>query len=256
MSSPLVSVISPLFNAARWLPGLVNVTKSQTLLDFEHILVDDCSTDAGKSIAESLTRGDARYQVLQMPGNGGPAAARNMGLNVAIGRYVAFLDQDDLWLPNKLEEQVRFMREHGYAFTYHDYRFISEDGSRIGKLVEAPALLDVPTLHTRRGVGCLAVMIDRGKLPGFKFPEIGRALFEDHFAWFTILNGGEHGHRLPQDLARYRVFKGSRNGNKLRAAQGMWKTIRHAEGVPLPRAAYWWLRYAWAALRLHRYARP
>lgn len=256
MSPPLVSVITPFFNATRWLPGLVNVTKTQTLTVFEHILVDDCSTDGSKPLAESLTHGDARYKVLQMSRNGGPAAARNLGLSVAKGRYVAFLDADDLWLPGKLEQQTRFMQERGHAFTYHDYRFISEDSSHIGKLVRAPDLLDVPTLHTRRGVGCLAVMIDRDKLPGFKFPEVDRTFPEDHFAWFTILKGGERGHRLPQDLARYRVFKGSRSSNKLKAAGAMWLTFRYAEGLPLPRASYWWLRYTWAAFRLHRYAQP
>jgi hypothetical protein len=148
------------------------------------------------------------------------------------------------------------MQRHGHAFTFHDYRFISEDGGCVGKLVEAPDVLDVRTLHTRRGVGCLAVMIDRAKVPGFRFPEVKRTLPEDHFAWLTILHSGELGHRLPADLARYRVFQASRSGNKLRAANVMWQMFRHVEGLPLLRATYWWTRYAWAAFRLHRYARP
>ncbi|MEI7967418.1 MAG: glycosyltransferase family 2 protein [Betaproteobacteria bacterium] len=193
MSAPLVSVISPFFNATRWLPGLINVTKVQAMVDFEHILVDDCSTGEGKPLAESLVRADARYKVLQTPQNGGPAAARNLGLEVAKGRYVAFLDADDPWLPSKLEQQVHLMRDYGYAFTYYDYRFISEDGSRLGKQAEAPDRLDVPTLHTRGGVGCLTVMIDRDKLPGFNFPAVSRTLVEDHFAWFTVLRTGVYG---------------------------------------------------------------
>lgn len=226
------------------------------MVDFAHILVDDCSNDEGKPLAESLVHGDTRYKVLQTQENGGPAAARNLGLKVATGRYVAFLDADDLWLPNKLEQQLHFMREHGYAFTYHDYRFISEDGSRLGKLVEAPDRLDAPTLHTRRGVGCLTVMIDRNKLPSFNFPDVSRTLVEDHFAWFTVLKGGVYGHRLPADLARHRVFQGSRSGNKVRASTAMWLTYPNAEKLPLLWASYWWLRYAWRAFRSHRYARP
>ena len=255
-AKPLVSIISPIYNAKRWLPGLIETTRSQSLTDFEHLLVDDCSKDDGMELARQLVGDDPRYHLLRALRNGGPASARNIGLEHARGRFVAFLDADDLWLTNKLEAQTQFMLQNGHAFSYHDYRFISEHGDRVGKLVEAPDLLDVRTLHVRRGVGCLTVMVDRGRLPEFKFPEVERALPEDHYAWFTILRGGEFGHRLNMDLARYRVFQGSRSGNKLRAASAMWQMFRHVEGLPIPTVWFWFARYAWSAYRLHRYARP
>lgn len=256
MTPPVVSIVSPLYNAARWLPGLVAVTRAQSCRDFQHILVDDCSTDGSFEAAQELVSGDERYVVLRMARNGGPAAARNMAIRHASGRYLAFLDADDQWLPNKLERQLAWMASERLALSYHDYRFLSEDGQRVGCIVEAPDTLDIKTLHTRRGVGCLTVMVDREQVPGFIFPEVSRSLPEDHFAWLSVLQLGHVGRRLPQDLARYRVFQGSRSGNKFRAAKVMWQMFRDVEKLSWPRAANWWLQYAWNAYRMHRRAQP
>lgn len=253
---PLVSIVTPLYNAEAWLPGLVECTRAQTLGAFEHLLVDDASSDNSLARARALTRDDPRYRVLSMPSNSGPAAARNAAIRAARGRYLAFLDADDRWLPEKLERQARWMIETGHLFSYHDYRFISEDGSRTGELVQPPDRLDARSLHTQRGVGCLAVMIDRSGFPSFCFPEVSRALPEDHFAWLSILGAGHIGHRLPLDLARYRHHQASRSGNKLRAAYRMWRMFRDVEKLPLPRAANWWLQYAWNAYRMHSKAQP
>lgn len=256
ISSPAVSIVSPFYNAKRWLPGLVACSSAQTFGDFEHLLVDDVSTDGSRQLGLSLTQHDARYRVLSLPKNSGPAAARQAAIAQARGRFIAFLDADDLWLPEKLARQTQWMLRHGHAFSFHDYRFISEDGQRVGERVQPPDVLDARTLHTRRGVGCLTVMIDRQLVPDFSFPVVSRALPEDHFAWLTVLGKGHLGYRMPEDLARYRVFQGSRSGNKFRAAKLMWQMYRNVEKLSLWRTTWWWSQYAWNAYWLHKRSQP
>ena len=257
MSQPEVSIITPMYNARPWLPALFESTRSQSLQTFEHLLVDDGSTDGSVEEASRLGAGDPRVRVLRMPRNGGPAAARNLAIESARGRYLAFLDADDVWLPHKLETQLNWTRLHGHAFTYHDYRHMSHDGSKIGAVVSGPDVLTLKSLHTRRGTGgCLAVMIDLEQLPWFRFPDLQRSLPEDFLAWLAIIQRGHSGYRVPQDLGRYRLTPASRSSNKLAAARAVWHLYRGVEKLPWPTAASWWLQYAWNARRMYEKARP
>lgn len=256
MSTIEVSIVTPMYNARTWLPGLLETTRRQTFQDFEHLLIDDCSSDGSADEATKLCADDARVKVLRMAQNGGPAAARNMGIAAAQARYLAFLDADDLWLPQKLAQQVAWMKRHGHAFTYHDYRHMSPDGMKCGAVVSGPDVLTLEALHTRRGTGCLSVMVDAQKLPWFRFPELHRSLPEDFLAWVAILQRGHHGHRLPVDLARYRLTPASRSSNKLTAALAVWRLYREVEKLPLQTALSWWLQYVWNARQLYKRSKP
>jgi teichuronic acid biosynthesis glycosyltransferase TuaG len=254
--SPVVSIITPMYNAERWISQVIGVSKAQTFRQFEHLLVDDASTDASAARARQGIDGDPRFRVIELRSNAGPSAARNAALSAARGRFIAFLDADDVWLPQKLERQLAWMHETGHALTFHDYRFMSHDGSKVGKLVCAPEIMDTRTLHTRRGFGCLTVMLDRAQLGEISFPDGARSLPEDFLCWASILKRGHVGHRLAEDLGRYRVLPVSRSSNKADAAKAVWHVYRDVEGLPLMRAASWWLQYAWNAYRLHRQSAP
>lgn len=256
MNPPLVTIVTPLHNARRWAGDLVAVSRRQTLSDYEHLIVDDASDDDGASVLKGLIAGDARYRLLAMRTNGGPAAARNLAIRQARGRFLAFLDADDAWLPTKLERQVHWMLETGCAFSYHDYRHMSHDGTLIGDVVVAPEALDFKALHTQKGVGCLAVMIDRSQIPDFLFPDLDRTLPEDFLAWLEIIESGVYGRRFPEDLARYRRSEHSRSSNKLKAALAMWKIYARTEKLSPATAGWWWVRYAFAARTLYRRATP
>ena len=254
---PLVSIITPVYNAARWLPETMACVRAQTLTDWEQILVDDGSTDNSVAIIEAAARCDARFRLLRTPHNSGPSAARNLALEAARGRFIAFLDADDLWLPEKLARSVDWMTRHDYAFIYHDYRHISHDGSRVGALIRAPETLDLRTLHTRRGHGgCLSMVIDRKRVKVIRFPAISPHHAEDFCAWLLLIRDGHTGHRLPADLGRYRLSPNSRSSNKLKSAFNAWHLYRHVSRLPVPRAALWWSQYAWNALLLHLQALP
>jgi teichuronic acid biosynthesis glycosyltransferase TuaG len=253
---PLVSIITPVHNAAQWLPETLASVGAQTLTDWEHLVVDDGSTDNSVAIIEKAATQDARIHLLHTPCNSGPAAARNLALDAVQGRFIAFLDADDLWLPNKLACQVKWMTDHNQDFTYHAYRHMSQDGLRIGALVSGPKILNMRTLHTQRGTGCLTVMIDRERIQEFSFPSISPIYPEDFCLWFLLIQKGHIGYRLSLDLARYRLLPQSRSASKLDAAANVWHLYRKFSKLPLLLAMSWWLQYTWNAFWLHRRSRP
>jgi len=116
---PQVSIITPVYNAASWLPATIASVRAQTLADWEQLLVDDGSTDDSIAIIQSAAAQDPRHRLLRTPMNSGPSAARNLALDSAQGRFIAFLDADDLWLPEKLAQCVEWMTSHSYSFIYH-----------------------------------------------------------------------------------------------------------------------------------------
>ncbi len=254
---PLISIITPVFNSAKWLPETLATVRNQTVGDWEHIFVDDGSSDDSIELIQQAAENDPRIRLLKMPENGGPAKARNKGIEAARGRYIAFLDADDLWLPEKLERCTVFMRETGYVFIYHDYRHMSADGKRTGAIVRGPDKLTLRKLHTRRGTGgCLSVVIDHERVPEFHFPNSERSFPEDFLAWLRLLRNGHEGHRLPFDLGRYRISEASRSSNKFACATAVWRLYRYEEGLTFAKSVCWWTQYAWNAFWMHRRARP
>ncbi len=253
---PLVSIITPVYNAAQWLPEMLATVQGQTLADWEHLVVDDGSTDGSLELLRAAAERDGRMRLLRTVHNGGPSAARNLALDAARGRFIAFLDADDLWLAEKLARSVEFMLGHGYSFVFHDYRQISPDGSRLGALITGPDELNLHTLHTRRGTGCLSVVLDREQIQEFHFPRSRRYLHEDFCGWLSLIRQGHVGHRLPLDLARYRISARSRSANKLLSARQTWIMYREVSRLPPVLAARWWVQYAWNGYWMYRYARP
>lgn len=257
VTRPVVSIITPVFNAAPWLAEMLESVRNQTYSEWEHILVDDGSTDESNQIIERAAAADARLRLLRMAENGGPARARNLAIEAARGRYLAFLDADDLWLKRKLELCLQFMRQNELPFIYHAFRYLSSDGERTGALVRGPAKLTYRTLHTRRGIGdCMSVMIDHEAIPDFRFLAHESKTHEDWQAWLRLITSGYTGHLLDHDLGRYRKSSRSRNASKLAAARLVWRLYRHYEQLPWPRAASWWTQYAWNSFWLQLRCKP
>lgn len=253
----LVSIITPVYNAEHWLPQTLACVQAQTFTDWQHCLIDDGSSDASTKLIAAAVHADDRIIALRTDTNAGPAAARNLGLQHARGRYLAFLDADDLWLPTKLERHIAWKQATGHAFSYHDYRHMSVDGHLIGARVQGPDVLNLKTLHTRRGFGCLTAMIDRHQIPDFAFPVCGdRGLPEDFLAWLWVIKRGHVGHRLEMDLARYRLSIAGRSANKWLAAKRIWQIYRNETSLPWSRALSWWGQYAWNSLLKTCRSRP
>ncbi len=239
----LVSIITPAYNAGRFIGETIESVIRQTHPAWEMIIVDDCSSDNTGQIVRHYQQQDERIKLVTLPQNAGVANARNTGLQMARGRYVAFLDADDIWLDDKLAVQLAFMKDGDVAFTFGQYRHFTDSVGQSGKLVAAPACVSYHDLLKYNCIGCLTVMLDREKVPAITMPA---QRHEDYIAWLAITRRNVNAYGIQRELARYRVAAASLSGNKFRSARWHWLVLRQNEGLPLPAACYY---FAWYAVR-------
>ena len=242
-AQPLVSIIMPCYNMESFLRRTIASVQAQTYPCWELLVTDDGSTDDSRRILTDLAKEDPRIKPLYLPHNGGIAAARNAGLERASGRYRAFLDSDDLWMPEKLAVQLRFMREHNAAFTYTAYERVTEDLTLLNTK-QVPAQLSYRDLLKKNEIGCLSVMIDRDKVGDFSMPH---RKHEDYATWLSILRTtGLTAYGIQDPLARYVVRDGSVSRNKWRSMTWVYGIYTQQEGLsPLTATLYlmrWFFR--------------
>lgn len=247
---PAVSVITPAFNASRFITVAVQSVLAQTFGDLEMLIVDDRSPDNTVEVVRALAQTDARVRLIERKENGGPAAARNTALEQAAGRYVAFLDSDDLWLPGKLEAQLRFMQDRGAPLSYTQYRRISETGDLLSPAIPIPVELDYRSLLKHNALATSTVVVDSHKIGEVRMT---RTYYDDFALWLKILKRGFIAHGLRKDLVRYRVVAGSWSRNKLRSAYYTWKTYREVERLTLIPAVWYLAHYAWNGYKKYTY---
>lgn len=217
----LVSIITPVFNAEKYLPETIESVLKQTYTDWELLLVDDCSSDSSARIIDEYVRQDERIKYLKNEKNLGPALSRDRAVQVAKGRFIAFLDSDDVWMPIKLERQISAMKESNYAFTYTRFRRMTEDGSRFGHLLEAPKSLSEFEFMKNTAIGTSTVVIDKSLVGSF---EVKKVPCDDHFLWIEILRRGFTAYLVNEELVHYRVVTSSFSRNKLKYARKVWDT--------------------------------
>lgn len=237
VDNPLVTVVTPVYNAAASLAETIQSVVQQSYPHWEMLLVDDCSTDDSVSIIERYSREDPRVRLIRLERNSGAAVARNTAIEAAKGRYIAFLDSDDLWLPEKLERQLGFMQETGHAFSYTGYQKIDAAGEPTGQCVTSPARLSYRQLLKSNRIGCLTAMYDTAQLGKVSMPLI-RAR-QDYALWLKLLKRVEYGYGLDECLALYRVGPASVSSNKLKMVKYNWKLFREVERFSPLKALYY-----------------
>jgi teichuronic acid biosynthesis glycosyltransferase TuaG len=248
--APLVSVVTPAFKAERFIAETVASVQAQTMGNWEMLAVDDRSPDGTWQVLQALARDEPRLRPFRNPSNLGPAGSRNVALENARGRFVAFLDSDDLWLPDKLERQLAFMRETGAALTYGAFRRIDETGRRVGRLIEVPERITYAQLLGNTCIATLTVVVDRERAGDFRMPDVG---YDDFAAWLSILRrDGRPARGLNEDLARYRVVGGSVSSRPRRSAAWVWDIYRNVEGLGLLRSGWHLANYGYRAWRKRR----
>jgi teichuronic acid biosynthesis glycosyltransferase TuaG len=245
----LVSIITPSWNVATLIGETIASVQAQTMTDWELLIADDCSTDQTAAIVEGHAAQDPRVKLIRQARNGGPALARQAAIEQAQGRFIAFLDSDDLWLPAKLERQIAFAQAKRAALSYTAFRRINETGSVTGRLIEVPASLNYEQLLKNTGIATLTALVDRdvaGNIAMKNEP------YDDFCLWLAILKPGHVAHGLNEDLARYRVRGSSVSSRPLRSAGWVWHIYRNVERLsPIQSAwcfAHWGAR-AWVKRR-------
>jgi len=239
---PLVSIITPSWNVDRLIGETIASVQAQTFADWELLIADDCSTDSTAAVIESHAASDPRIKLIRQPRNGGPALARQAAIEQAQGRFIAFLDSDDLWLPTKLERQIAFAREHRAALSFTAFRRINEDGSVTGRLISVPASLTYDQLLRNTAIATLTALVDRDIAGPIAMKNEG---YDDFCLWLSILKPGHVAWGLNEDLARYRVRGVSVSSRPLRSAGWVWHIYRNVERLSLVKSA--WCFAHWGA---------
>ncbi|MBC2053964.1 glycosyltransferase family 2 protein [Listeria welshimeri] len=229
-NNKLVSIIMPCYNSANVIDMSIQSVLSQSYQNFQLIIVDDYSTDHSiEKIKEYLS--DYRIQLVQLPRNMGVAKARNVGIKHSLGRFIAFLDSDDVWQPEKLKKQVRMIESNKVPLVYSAYHTFLDDTNEPLKKIQVPEFIDYEGLLRNTIIGCLTVMVDRNKTGEFEMPDIPGG--EDTATWLNILKSSGGALGTNESLAYYRVSSASLSGNKWRMAWRTWRMYRQTQELSL-----------------------
>ena len=243
--TPLISVIMPAWNAARYLAEAVASVRAQTFADWELLIVDDASTDDTAALCRRLAAGDARIRVVRNETNLGAAAARNRALALARGTWIAFLDSDDRWQPEKLARQLALAEKTGAALVYTAYAMFTDDGRRM--VYDVPARVDYAGLLRENVIGCSTVLLRRDALGDRRFTT--EFYHEDYVLWLELLRSGCRAVGCVEPLTDWRMTAASRSYDKRRAAKNRWRIYREAEGLGLGRSLRAFAVYAVRGVR-------
>ncbi|MBQ8596466.1 MAG: glycosyltransferase family 2 protein [Lachnospiraceae bacterium] len=227
----LVSIVVPVYNAGKYIEETIAMVQAQDYPDWELLLVDDCSKDDScEKIVRCIEQSPvgSKIRLIKKPVNEGAAKARNTGIHEAVGRYIAFLDADDVWKPEKLTKELGFMKEKQAAFVFTAYEFGNEKAEPTGKVVQVPETLTYKQALSRTVIFTTTVLFDTAKISK-ELLYMPAVKSEDTATWWKILRNGYTAYGLNEVLAIYRRPPGSLSSNKLEAIRRIWNLYRKEE---------------------------
>lgn len=235
------SIIMPAFNSRNFIGSAIKSIQNQSDGNWELLVSDDGSTDGTVDRVREAAADDARIKILSTRNNRGIAQARNVAIEVAAGRYIAFLDSDDLWKPEKLERQLGFMQQRDIAFSFSSYDRVDATGAFISThCVRKPVTYS--QLLKSNVIGCLTAVYDTEKVGKVYCPDIQKR--QDFGLWLRVLKLVDFAYPIPESLAQYRVHAGSISANKLHAARATWSVYRDVEDLSFAASLYYFSHYA------------
>lgn len=235
----LTTVITPVYNSEKYIKRVVESVQKQTLPVLEHILIDDGSKDSSAAILDELAKIYSNIIILKQS-NAGAGKARNTGISIAKGKYIAFLDADDLWSSKKLENQISFMERTGYDFSYSDYFKVTEEGLK--ELVATPESINYGELLINCQIGCLTAVYNQDTLGKLYMSDIRQG--QDWSLWLKITRIGIIAYRSPECDAYYTVSKDSLSSFKLKKLINMFKIYRYSEELSVIKSLWFLSRHS------------
>jgi len=226
---PLVSIITPSYNAEKYIEETILSVINQTYTNWELIIVDDISTDGTLEIIKDFSAKDSRIKWYELNEKGGASIARNMAIRESSGKYIAFLDADDVWKTEKLEKQVEFMETKQCDFSFHNYELINENSVCLNVLRKAPRKISYRRALLGCSIGCLSAMYNAERVGKVQIKRLDKR--NDDALWFKILKKCKKGYLLDENLALYRVGNASlSSGKKSKLLKYHYKLYREAQG--------------------------
>lgn len=230
----MISIVTPVYDAEAFIRQTMEMVQAQSYKDWELLLIDDGSKDGSCRVIEEYLKEkpDDRIRLIKKEKNEGAALSRNRGIKEAKGRYLAFLDADDIWLPNKLEAQMEFMKREDAAFVFSAYEFGDENANPTGKIVHVPDTLTYKKALSRTVIFTTTVLLDTQKIPK-DFIYMPNVPSEDSATWWQILRNGYVARGMDEVLAIYRRPAKSLSSNKVKAIGRIWYLYRKVEKLSL-----------------------
>ncbi len=235
MTAGLVSVISPVYNAEKFIEITINCVLNQTYKSLEYILVDDCSLDRSADIILRKAKEHPEIKYHKLEKNSGAGMARNTGIQLAEGQYIAFLDSDDCWKPDKLEKQVNLAKDKNAEFVFSAIEMIDEQGNLIKGKRKIKEQVDYSFLLKNTIIATSSVLIDISKVGKFEMPILRSG--QDYATWLMLLRNGRIAYGIDEPLTQYRRTEGSLSSKKTKNWKKVWNTQVNIEGIK-PADAY------------------
>ncbi len=246
-----VSIITPMYNSALYIDETIQSVLSQTLTDWEMIIVDNNSSDESCMIVESYASDDSRIKLIRNDRNGGAAEARNKGMDIALGDYIAFLDSDDFWYPTFLEDMYSFSSKNNYSFSYASYQIAINSLSNIKKEFTVPAMATYESMLKVCVISCLTAFIHRELIADKRME--GK-INEDYFFWLSLLKKTPQAYGHQSALAIYRLRQNSASRNKLKVVYQKWLGFRTRERISFWKSVYYFSHYFWHGLKKYAFS--
>lgn len=247
MEQGKISIVVPVYNAARFLPETIGCIQKQTYTNWELLLVDDCSKDNSRELIQGYAEQDDRIRLILASSNQGAARSRNQGVAEATGQYLCYLDADDIWVEDKLEKELQYMKRKQAAFIFSGYEFADEEGKGLGKIVRVPETITYKQALKNTTIFTSTVMFDLKKLTKdmVMMPVVAS---EDTATWWKILKTGVMAYGLDENLVKYRRSSNTLSSNKWVAIKRIWNLYRKQEKISLIPACYFFLCWAKGAV--------
>lgn len=242
----LVSVITPAYNCEKTISETIESVLAQTYTNWEMLIVDDHSKDRTVEIVTEYVKKDERIRLICLEKNSGSAVARNKAIQNANGRYIALLDSDDMWKPEKLDHQLQFMQRNNYSFTFTAYDVFKISSDKKRKIFAVPEKINYRQYLGNSIIGCLTVMIDKEQIPDFHMES---GYLEDVLTWMFYLRKGITAYGLNENLASYRLSESSKSARKVKNAGRYYQCLKQQEGIGRVSRLCYQLGYAYHATK-------